>query len=119
LYRAADLYIHGGLAEGFGIPIIEAIAAGVPVITIDAKPMSELNRVSDARVRVAGQKIYVDRGIASYRLNIPDVDDYVELIDAMIYDKRLRDEVKAKQQSYILQYDVYKVYQRFRRWISL
>jgi len=119
LYRAADLYIHGALAEGFGIPIIEAIAAGVPVITLDAKPMSELNRVREARVRVAEQKIYVDRGVASYRLNMPDQQHYAELIDAMIYDKQLRDEVKAKQQSYILQYDVYRVYQRFRRWISL
>ena len=32
LYNAADLYIHGALAEGFGIPIVEAMAAGKPVL---------------------------------------------------------------------------------------
>ena len=117
LYRAADLYIHGGLAEGFGIPIVEAMAAGVPVITLDAKPMSELNRVPEARVKVAEQKIYVDRGVAAYRLNVPDLGDYAEVIDAMIYDASLREEVRAKQQSYVCQYDMYRVYGRFRRWL--
>ena len=117
LYRAADLYIHGGLAEGFGIPIVEAMAAGVPVITLDAKPMSELNRVPEARVRVAEQRIYVDRGVAAYRLNVPDLKGYAEVIDSMIYDASLRSEVRAKQQSYINQYDLYKTYKRFRRWL--
>ena len=117
LYRAADLYIHGGLAEGFGIPIVEAMAAGVPVVTLDAKPMSELNRVPEARVRVAEQRVYVDRGVAAYRLNAPDLRDYAEVIDAMVYDDELREEVRAKQQSYVHEYDAYKVYQRFRRWL--
>ena len=117
LYRAADLYIHGGLAEGFGIPIVEAMAAGVPVITLDAKPMSELNRVPEARVRVAEQKVYVDRGVAAYRLNMPDLRDYAEVIDSMVYDASLRSEVKARQQSYISQYDLNKIYKRFRRWL--
>lgn len=33
LYQAADLFIFPSLFEGFGLPIVEAITSGVPVIT--------------------------------------------------------------------------------------
>jgi len=118
LYRAADLYIHGALAEGFGIPVAEAIAAGVPVITIDAKPMSEINRVPEARVKVEYQKIYNDRGVANYRLNIPDLRDYAEKIDKMVYDRSFRMEVMEKQQEYVDDYDYENTYQRFRKFVA-
>ncbi len=117
LYRAADLYIHGALAEGFGIPIVEAMAAGVPVLTIDAEPMSEINRVPEARVKVDHQVVYNDRGVANYRLNIPDMKDYAEKIDCMVYDDWLRMSVLERQQKYVGEYD-YSIYQRFRRWMT-
>ncbi|MFM7682705.1 MAG: glycosyltransferase [Bacteroidota bacterium] len=31
----SDLYVHSALAEGFGLTLIEAMASGLPVITID------------------------------------------------------------------------------------
>lgn len=43
LYRAADLFVYPSLAEGFGIPPIEAAAAGVPVICNSATAMSEFD----------------------------------------------------------------------------
>lgn len=33
LYRAATLFVYPSLAEGFGLPIVEAMACGTPVIT--------------------------------------------------------------------------------------
>jgi alpha-1,3-rhamnosyl/mannosyltransferase len=33
LYRGATLFVYPSLAEGFGLPIVEAMASGVPVIT--------------------------------------------------------------------------------------
>ena len=36
LYRLSDLYVHTALIEGFGLGIVEAMAAGLPVITHDS-----------------------------------------------------------------------------------
>lgn len=41
-FAGADLFIFPSLAEGFGWPIAEAMACGCPVITTDARPMTEV-----------------------------------------------------------------------------
>jgi glycosyltransferase involved in cell wall biosynthesis len=33
LYRSADLFVFPSLYEGFGLPVLEAMMAGVPVVT--------------------------------------------------------------------------------------
>lgn len=42
LYSHADVLLFPSLAEGFGWPIIEALACGCPVVTTDAAPMTEV-----------------------------------------------------------------------------
>lgn len=44
IYNAADMYMGATMAEGFGIPLIEAQACGVPVVTTDFSSMPELVR---------------------------------------------------------------------------
>lgn len=41
LYGAADAIVYASLWEGFGMPIVEAMACGTPVITSDAAAMPE------------------------------------------------------------------------------
>jgi glycosyltransferase involved in cell wall biosynthesis len=41
-YRAADIFIYPSFAEGFGIPVLEAMACGTPVITSDRTAMPEI-----------------------------------------------------------------------------
>jgi glycosyltransferase involved in cell wall biosynthesis len=118
LYKAADVYVHGALCEGFGIPIVEAMAAGKPVICIDAGPMNEHVKDREALVKVERQMIYNDRGVANYRLNIPDLKDYAEKLDAVIYDKSLREELGAKNAEAAERYDKYAVYSRFSKLLA-
>lgn len=42
LYNAADVYLQPSMGEGFGIPVVEAQAAGCPVIVSDFTSQTEL-----------------------------------------------------------------------------
>jgi glycosyltransferase involved in cell wall biosynthesis len=44
LYRDADLFVYPSSYEGFGLPVLEAMAAGVAVITTDTPALRELVR---------------------------------------------------------------------------
>lgn len=43
LYRRASLFAFPSLDEGFGIPVIEAMAWGIPVITSDRSALAEIS----------------------------------------------------------------------------
>jgi glycosyltransferase involved in cell wall biosynthesis len=50
LYRGASLFVFPSLYEGFGLPPLEAMACGVPVITSNAASLPEV--VGDAAIQV-------------------------------------------------------------------
>jgi glycosyltransferase involved in cell wall biosynthesis len=41
VYQGAEIFIYTSLYEGFGIPVLEALVSGVPVITSNVSGMSE------------------------------------------------------------------------------
>jgi glycosyltransferase involved in cell wall biosynthesis len=42
LYRAAEAFVYPSLAEGFGLPILEAMACGTPVVASTAEALLEV-----------------------------------------------------------------------------
>ena len=42
LYNGADMFFFPSLYEGFGIPVLEAMACGVPVVTSNGSALSEI-----------------------------------------------------------------------------
>lgn len=42
IYQKASLFVLPSLVEGFGLPVIEAMAAGIPVIVADATSLPEI-----------------------------------------------------------------------------
>ena len=42
LYNAAELFVFPSIYEGFGIPVLEAMACGVPVITSNSSSLPEI-----------------------------------------------------------------------------
>jgi len=42
LYRAAEVFVYPSLAEGFGLPVLEAMAVGLPVVASTADALREV-----------------------------------------------------------------------------
>jgi glycosyltransferase involved in cell wall biosynthesis len=42
LYRTAGCFVFPALAEGFGLPVVEAMASGLPVVVADAGALPEV-----------------------------------------------------------------------------
>lgn len=54
LYSGAELFVYPSLYEGFGLPVLEAMACGVPVITSNVSSLPEV--ASDAALLVDPQR---------------------------------------------------------------
>lgn len=70
IYSAADLFVFPSLHEGFGIPVLEAMASGVPVVCSGIEPLDEVagdaayfvDPLSVESIAKGMQKVLEDRG---------------------------------------------------------
>lgn len=74
LYRAAEVFVYPSLAEGFGLPVLEAMASGTPVIVSTAEALREVagEAALFAEARDAAglaraiERVLEDRALASH-----------------------------------------------------
>ncbi len=78
LYSHADLFVFPSLYEGFGMPVLEAMACGAPVVTSDRASMPE----------VAGE--------AALLVNPENDDDLAEAMVRILRDTPLRESLRKK-----------------------
>ncbi len=71
LYRQADLFLYPSRYEGFGLPPLEAMACGTPVIASDTSSLPEV--VGDAGILVAPDDARAWREAACAVLQEPDL----------------------------------------------
>lgn len=56
IYRAADVFVHAGLGETFGLSVLEAQACGLPVVTARHSGMDETVLPLPGNARVAAER---------------------------------------------------------------
>jgi glycosyltransferase involved in cell wall biosynthesis len=76
-YRAADLFVHPSLYEGFGIPPLEAMACGTPLVVSNAPALPEIT------------------GDVALQPDPMDVDGWVAAMHRAIIDEPLRQEMRV------------------------
>jgi len=119
LYRSSDLYVHPTLSDGFGLPVIESLICGTPVVVMNAEPWNEIvSKEVGWLVRVSKEVIEWE-GNLPYRLKIPDLDDFSEkLINAIGYCKRDREILREKCIAHAQAFDARKLYKNFKKLIE-
>lgn len=78
IYNGADLFIFPSLYEGFGLPVLEAMACGTPVVTSNSSSLPE----------VAGE--------AAILIDPYDVDAMAAAMQCILSDPNLAEELAAK-----------------------
>ena len=91
LYRNASLFVFPSLSEGFGLPPLEAMARGVPVVSSSATSLPEI------------------LGDAAIYFNPLDIDDMAEKIKKALLDEGLRNNLIEKGFEQIKKYSWQKM----------
>ena len=109
-YRGLDVLSLCSYGEGFGLPLIEAQACGVPVVTTDASAMSEL---CGAGWLVSGTPFWAPGHGAWWKR--PDADD-IEQAYEVAWAAREEGKTPALKESaraFALNYDIDRVFETF------
>ena len=104
IYQAFDVLLQPSMGEGFGIPLIEAQACGVPVITSDHSAMSELG--VEAGWLVDGQPFWDQAGLSWFFM--PFVPSILNALE-QAYEDRNNQARSEKAVEFARQYDADKV----------
>jgi len=104
LYSAMDVLANPSTGEGFGIPMLEAQACGVPVVATDFTAMREIARVG---WKVGGQRTWTYQESFNVIPSVAELVDVFEDCYGLSDDERA--ELSAKAREFALGYDIERV----------
>lgn len=93
IMNAADIYAHPSLREGLGLASLEAMAAGLPLVTSN----------------VQGIPDYVENGVTGFMCDPMDVEAYTANLEKLISNKELRNKISKENQKRVLKYDICQI----------
>lgn len=88
--KKANIYVHSAYYEPFGLVLLEAMAAGLPVISIDGK----------------GNRDIMNDGINGYMLNEQDEKLFSKKILEIWRDKKLMNKISKNANLFAMDYDI-------------
>jgi glycosyltransferase involved in cell wall biosynthesis len=115
-----DLYSQFSLCEGFGMPVLEALACGRPVIHANYDPLSEItSKETSFRVPVRERRYYKELAGILYELNIYSPEEYADIIlQAKDEIKKRKDEFETLCKSRAKEFDCSNTYPKFKYWLE-
>lgn len=90
IYSKNNIYVHSSLSEALGLTIIEAMAAGLPVVALDGK----------------GNRDLIEEGKNGYMIYEQNPELFADKILEIWNDKRKYQEMSLYAQEYAKQYDI-------------
>lgn len=103
LYQAADAYVSPYMAEGFNLPLLEAIACGVPVICTAGGPTDDFTR-SPFALRVASTPTWYTMCGEERLLLQPDIEALVAAMERVAGDRSFRDTARSTGSTFAAQH---------------
>ncbi len=92
----ADVYVHSALTEGFGLTLLEAMAAGLPVITLDG----------------GGNKILIKNGENGFIIPKQEVTLFSNLVLELVQDRSTYELFSKNATAFAKQFDIGKYTER-------
>jgi hypothetical protein len=113
LILSSDLVVIPSLIEGFGMPIIESLRLGRPVLTLDAPPMNEINNKKVGYLVKIEKRKVIDRGECIDILNYPNITDFAEKIEEAVNDSNWEEKCFNAFQYAKNNFNPYVLYRKF------
>jgi len=112
--NVCDLYVHPALCEGFGIPILEAMACKKPSVIVDAPPMNELVSKKEG-YPVPYKYIQWEQfgDIMQFKEHVYSPVDFAQQSENALNNPKEMEEKAIKAYEKSLNYDYRKVYKKF------
>ena len=120
LYKSSYIYLNTSRSEGYGLPILEAMAHGIPIVSPGIPPIAELIGNSKAGLLTSiynpEYKKYLN--YLEFELYDYDIGDLIDATVSILINPKLREEMSREAFEKAKKYDINIVYQSFKGYLK-